>query len=262
MSNLNGGNVRSLMEAYHSIYEQPQEITEEQIWEEVEAWVNALMEEGYDLSEYTWDEMYEAYIEEQGRNRTPQAVIDRNRASLSNALGRLGNTIMTGNPEGTRTPVRQTPNRRGGGTNKPVPSAAAAKATPTSTTAPAPQLRGLSVGPGGFNINGKPVQTTPPKPAVGGGVTAAKPAPAAAKPAPVAAKPVPTATAKPAPVAAKPAPAAVTQPPESRSQASAGDIRGMIGRSQERQAASTAPQLSARAQALKAGGPKLGPRGM
>jgi len=27
----------------------------------VEEWVNALVEEGYDLSDYTWDEMYEAY---------------------------------------------------------------------------------------------------------------------------------------------------------------------------------------------------------
>ena len=29
--------------------------------EEVETWVNSLIEEGYDLSEYTWEEMYEAY---------------------------------------------------------------------------------------------------------------------------------------------------------------------------------------------------------
>jgi hypothetical protein len=32
--------------------------------EEVEAWVNDLVEEGYDLSEYTWDDMYEIYMEE------------------------------------------------------------------------------------------------------------------------------------------------------------------------------------------------------
>ena len=32
--------------------------------EEVEAWVNQLVEEGYDLSEYTWDEMIEIYIAE------------------------------------------------------------------------------------------------------------------------------------------------------------------------------------------------------
>jgi hypothetical protein len=32
--------------------------------EEVEAWVNQLVEEGYDLSEYTWDEMVEIYLGE------------------------------------------------------------------------------------------------------------------------------------------------------------------------------------------------------
>jgi hypothetical protein len=32
--------------------------------EEFETWVNALVEEGYDLSEYTWDDMYEIYMEE------------------------------------------------------------------------------------------------------------------------------------------------------------------------------------------------------
>jgi hypothetical protein len=32
--------------------------------EEVENWVNSLIEEGYDLSEYTWDDMYEMYVTE------------------------------------------------------------------------------------------------------------------------------------------------------------------------------------------------------
>jgi len=30
--------------------------------EEVETWVNSLVEEGYDLSDYTWDDMYEMYM--------------------------------------------------------------------------------------------------------------------------------------------------------------------------------------------------------
>jgi hypothetical protein len=34
--------------------------------EEVELWVNELVEEGYDLSDYTWDEMYEFYLDESG----------------------------------------------------------------------------------------------------------------------------------------------------------------------------------------------------
>jgi hypothetical protein len=60
--------LRDLCEAYSGVYT-PQELTEEQIWEEVENWVNSLIEEGYDLSDYSWEEMYEAYIEEQGGRR-------------------------------------------------------------------------------------------------------------------------------------------------------------------------------------------------
>lgn len=33
-----------------------------QVKEEVETWVNSLVEEGYDLSDYTWDDMYEMYM--------------------------------------------------------------------------------------------------------------------------------------------------------------------------------------------------------
>jgi len=52
--------------AYQAVYDENlrQELAEEQIWEEVESWVNSLLEEGYDLSEYTWEEMYEAYLNE------------------------------------------------------------------------------------------------------------------------------------------------------------------------------------------------------
>ena len=63
MSRLTGSDAKNLMEAYASVYA-PQELTEEQIWEEVENWVNSLLEEGYDLSDYTWEEMYEEYLNE------------------------------------------------------------------------------------------------------------------------------------------------------------------------------------------------------
>jgi hypothetical protein len=36
--------------------------------EEVEAWVNQLVEEGYDLSDYTWEEMAEIYLDEERRD--------------------------------------------------------------------------------------------------------------------------------------------------------------------------------------------------
>ena len=38
--------------------------------EEFEFWVDALVEEGYDLSDYTWDEMYEFYLGEGHGSRT------------------------------------------------------------------------------------------------------------------------------------------------------------------------------------------------
>ena len=46
-----------LMEAYSEVYA-PQK--------EFQLWVNSLLEEGYDLSDYTWEDMYEAYLGEQG----------------------------------------------------------------------------------------------------------------------------------------------------------------------------------------------------
>ena len=67
MSRLTGKESFGLMEAYQQVYA-PQELTEEQVWEGVENWVQSLLEEGYDLSDYTWNEMYENYIisEQQG----------------------------------------------------------------------------------------------------------------------------------------------------------------------------------------------------
>lgn len=63
MSRLTGTDALGLMEAYQAVYA-PKELTEEQVWEEVESWVNSLVEEGYDLSDYTWDDLYEYYVSE------------------------------------------------------------------------------------------------------------------------------------------------------------------------------------------------------
>jgi hypothetical protein len=66
---MNSKNLKGLCEAYGGIYT-PQELTEEQVWEEVETWVNSLLEEGYDLSDYTWEEMFEAYLNEASQGET------------------------------------------------------------------------------------------------------------------------------------------------------------------------------------------------
>ena len=73
MSRLTGKEVYSLMEAYQQVYAS-QELTEEQVWEGVENWVNSLLEEGYDLSDYTWEEMYENYIISENPNMISTAL--------------------------------------------------------------------------------------------------------------------------------------------------------------------------------------------
>ena len=68
---MNSKDYRNIREAYLQVYV-PQELTEEQVWEGVEEWVNALLQEGYDLSDYTWEEMYESYLSEVANTQTPQ----------------------------------------------------------------------------------------------------------------------------------------------------------------------------------------------
>ena len=82
MERITSHQVVDLMEAYNAVHA-PQELTEEQVWEEVETWVNSLVEEGYDLSEYTWEEMYEEYITEIGVNFGGQKAVDKVRSNMA-----------------------------------------------------------------------------------------------------------------------------------------------------------------------------------
>ena len=173
----------NLKEAYAGVYAS-QELTEEQVWEEVETWVNSLIEEGYDLSDYTWEEMYESYLSEA--------------SDLDMGLGRK---VLRDRADRAKTAPR----------------------SPSSAT-PQPQLKGLSIGPGGFNINNKPAAPAA-KPSGGGPfqsmpnfqptAPAAKPAattPAPARPSAAAsARPSAGAPARPAATAA-PRPAATAAP--------------------------------------------------
>ena len=74
MERITSHQVLGLMEAYTAVHT-PQ-INEEQIQEDFEIWVNSLVEEGYDLSEYTWEEMYEEYITEIGVNFGGQKAVN------------------------------------------------------------------------------------------------------------------------------------------------------------------------------------------
>ena len=53
---MNSKDYRNIREAYLNVYDD--DIREKL---EFESWVNNLLEEGYDLSDYTWDELYENY---------------------------------------------------------------------------------------------------------------------------------------------------------------------------------------------------------
>jgi hypothetical protein len=105
MSRITGSEAKGLLEAYSAVYA-PQELTEEQIWEEVENWVNSLLEEGYDLSDYTWEEMYENYLNEfsirdvtagmrQNINKAASTVSD---IAGSGLRGYAGKTTTSTNP--------------------------------------------------------------------------------------------------------------------------------------------------------------------
>jgi hypothetical protein len=75
MERITGKQAQTLVEAYAAVYT-PQELTEEQVWEGVEEWVNALLEEGYDLSDYTWEEMYEDYLNEGSSEANPPSAAE------------------------------------------------------------------------------------------------------------------------------------------------------------------------------------------
>jgi len=91
MERITSHQVVGLMEAYNQVHA-PQ-INEEQVWEEVESWVNSLLEEGYDLSDYTWEEMYEQYLSEAGFFQGVGAGIDRAGSVVSGASRRASDAV-------------------------------------------------------------------------------------------------------------------------------------------------------------------------
>ena len=221
MSRLTGADAYSLMEAYQAVYA-PQELTEEQVWEEVENWVNSLVEEGYDLSDYTWEEMYEEYLSEMGQTRT---------TGQNSSVFTLPTTPSAGSAGGSGSG-----GRRGSGS-----SPGSAKPAPTSGNY---QSRFAGSRDAAFaraqNIKGSPVVGPRPSAAA----PAARPAAAPTRPAAAPARPTATAPATPKPAAptggstldrataAASKPAAFSPKPQS-------DVGAMIARSQARQSAQT-----------------------
>ena len=153
MSRLTGADAYGLIEAYQSVYA-TQELTEEQVWEEVETWVNDLIEEGYDLSDYTWEEMYESYIEEQG---AVQGSLFTRSGSPQNFRGKPGGKSRTPfvrtEPVPTRSGVQPTPPRTPASTARQSPGQLSIPKPTSSVTKPNPYRPGATVRATGPNMD-------------------------------------------------------------------------------------------------------------
>ena len=222
------------MEAYSQVHA-PQELTEDQLWEEVESWVNSLLEEGYDLSEYTWGDMYETYLSEAGspgaaiaatqqRQRQAQAQGAKQSLQQGKTLGVAGNF---GFQSGTKVKMDSSATRQQGRTvvssSTPTnrgPRGGTAQQRPNEISLAGQKMYAAKLGgkdvyvgarkPAAATTTPKPAATTTPKPAA---TTTPKPAATTTpKPTPSAApKPAATTAPKPTTPAAKPAGSAMDQ---------------------------------------------------
>jgi hypothetical protein len=235
MSKITGSEVASLMEAYSSVYA-PQELTEEQIWEEVENWVNSLLEEGYDLSEYTWEEMYEEYLSEMGQRMTTGQITAPKAAPAPTSRPQVAGGGMGGmRGSGRNRNAYQTSSSPGALRVKPTsPSPAPAARTPS----PAPAARTPSPAPAARTPSPSPAARTPsPSPAPAARTPSPAPAARTPSPAPAARTPSPAPAARPSggtpSSLSKPTETATPSAPRQKDTS----ITDMIGRSQVRQGA-------------------------
>ena len=188
MSRLTGSDALGLYEAYQAVYN-PQELTEEQVWEEVETWVNSLLEEGYDLSEYTWEEMYESYLEEQGSRQGSAAIRNQNVYTIPTSSA----GTRRGAAAGTRTPAAPRMANLGPGyKSSELQQSAAAGASQVGTT---------RTGAGGVSAGSAGNAGASVQPPLGPGKVGPGAAPAPARTATPPARPAATAPATPKPAA-------------------------------------------------------------
>ena len=163
--------LREAMTAYQAVYdpELRQQLEEKQAFEN---WVNSLLEEGHDLSGYTWEDMYETYISEMGQVKTTgqsTAVAYKPTPGAGSAggsgsdgrraSGRDRNAYQTSSSPGALRVDRPAPKPA------PAPRPAATAPRPAATAPkPAPLPRPASTAP-----SAKPAPTAPAKPPVGSG---------------------------------------------------------------------------------------------
>jgi hypothetical protein len=251
MSRITGNDAKGLMEAYSAVYT-PQELTEEQVWEEVETWVNSLLEEGYDLSDYTWEEMYESYLEEQGRRAGSNQNISQNPIAQAirgdgpaRTLSAADRSRRNARP-GSSSPIPRMANLGAGYKSAELQQSAKASASQVGTTRTG--AGGVSVGGGNAGASRQAPTARPAAAPATPGVTTVpiRPRTPAAAPAPAAR--TPGATPAPATTKVAPAPAggsaldratAAASKPAAFSPKPQSDVGKMIDASKARQAAQT-----------------------
>lgn len=106
MERLTAGNCRSLIESYVSIYDNGTgDLQEQENIQEFLQVIDELIEEGYDLSKYTYDELYEEYLSEGGLGSVLKTVAGK-------ALKAGGSAIKTawqGTVKSTKTGPKYVP---------------------------------------------------------------------------------------------------------------------------------------------------------
>lgn len=268
MSRITGKDAANLIEAYNSLYapQEEVELTEEQVQEDFENWVNSLVEEGHDLSEYTWEEMYEAYVNEDligdlranagkavSAVRSGVSAANRAAGAVNQAMvNRIRQNVPQGSFPGTRQTAQNTAmyGRYQQPASQQYGNQSRFSGARDAAFAKARQIQGSPVvGP----------RTAAPAPAAKPAAPVVTQRPAGGTPSYAGAtgvKPVGTSVAGTfKPVAGAPSQASTfSAPAKPVNSQMAGMPTGVTT------PAAPKPQLSARAQALKAGGPQGGAR--
>lgn len=112
MERLTANNYNSLVEAYSAIYDDEirSVLDEEHQRNKFLELVDSLVEDGYDLSEYTYDELYEYYITEGLGGRVASAAKDALVKTAQKYGPRALQTIKRGSKEVVKIPVQGTKN--------------------------------------------------------------------------------------------------------------------------------------------------------
>jgi hypothetical protein len=237
---MNSKNLKGLCEAYGGIYT-PQELTEEQVWEEVETWVNSLLEEGYDLSDYTWEEMFEAYLNEASQGDIGARVGRGLMGALRDLPSGLQGQLAGKDNAALQRQRQRAQNLRTLLTTGKVPT----QSTPTAKPQLKPQPQQPLVDKSGKNVfDGTSTTKTTPTPIKN---TPETPRPPASIP-----QSAPRRSA-PAPAASRPRPAATPAAQPKKPTTPTGPAVGKLGSTSFERRTPTSAELKA-AQAARAGG--------